>query len=84
MAEIIVRLKYNKDTGKKDILIDYESDSDALRWEHERKHKEIVKQLLGEGAFDPDMGEIIVNRQPVPPTQNDEQTKRPEAVGQTG
>ena len=72
MAEIKVSLSYNKDTGKKDIRIDYESEPDALPWEHETRHKELVKKILGEDAFDSDkFGEIIVNRKPVPPKTQD-------------
>lgn len=84
MAEIMISLSYNKDTGKKDIRIDYESDLDALPWEHESKHKELVKRVLGEGAFDPDdLGEIVVSRKPVPPKTQEGQTKRPGAIEQT-
>lgn len=84
MAEIIIKLKQNKATGKTDIHIDYESDADALPFEHESDHREIVRELLGEDAFDPSMGEIIVGRQPAGPAKTEEGPKQSkQAVGQS-
>ena len=65
MADIKIRLIYNLETGKKDIFIDYESEDDALPIEHEQDHREIVRQLLGSDALDPDeVGQINVGRVP--------------------
>ena len=63
MADITVRMIFNRKTGKKDIWIDFESDDDALPHEHEKRHRQIVGQLLGQGVLTPDeMGEVIVER----------------------
>ena len=63
MAEIRIRLIFNRQSGKKDIYIDYESDDDALPVEHERAHREIVSRLLGQGVLQPDeAGEVIAGR----------------------
>lgn len=63
MADIVIHLRYNLETGKKDIYIDYTSDDDAMPIEHEQQHREFVGQLLGKGILTPDeMGEIKVNR----------------------
>ena len=63
MAEITIRLVYNLETGKKDIFIDYESEEDALPVEHEKEHRQIVAQLLGQGVLEPDdVGEVSVQR----------------------
>jgi hypothetical protein len=87
MAEIRIRLIFNRKSGKKDIFIDYESEDDALPIEHERAHREIVGKLLGQGILRPDeTGEIIVGRvQPgtaAGPVR--EHPPAPEAQPQTG
>lgn len=63
MADITVRMIFNRKSGKKDIWIDYESDDDALPIEHEKRHREIVEQLLGQGVLTPDeLGQVQVSR----------------------
>ena len=36
MGDISIRFRMNMRSGKKDIYIDYESDDDAMRHEHEK------------------------------------------------
>ena len=84
MAEINIRLIYNLESGKKDIYIDFESDSDALPIEHEDAHRDIVEQLIGQKVLTEDeAGEIVVKR--VEPQrsgrQETEQTSGPEKEG---
>ena len=66
MAEVHLRLVYNKNTSKHDIYIDYESDTDALPFEHEQEHKEIVQKIIENAGLDKmtedDFGEIVVRR----------------------
>ena len=66
MAEINLRLVYNKNTSKHDIYIDYESDADALPFEHEQEHKDIVQSIIQRVGLDTmtddDFGEIIIRR----------------------
>lgn len=63
MADVTIRLVSNPKTGKRDIYIDYESEDDALPFEHEQDHQDVVEQLLGEGVLDPDdIGQIKVGR----------------------
>ncbi len=63
MGQIIIKLKFNIETGKKDILIDYTSDEDYLSHEHDRRHKEIVESLVGKGLLEPDeVGDVRVSR----------------------
>ena len=63
MGQITIKLQFNLETGKKDILIDYTSGEDFLSHEHEKRHKEIVEQLIGKGVLDRDeVGEIQVTR----------------------
>ena len=42
MAGITIKLKYDKKTGKREIVVDYEKDKSAMPFEHERKHKALV------------------------------------------
>jgi hypothetical protein len=63
MAEIVIKLIYNLETGKKDLVIEYESDPDALPREHEKRHREIVEQLIGRGVVSAEeVGDIRIER----------------------
>ncbi|MDF1666618.1 MAG: hypothetical protein P1V97_33015 [Planctomycetota bacterium] len=63
MGEINISFKMNLKTGLKDIVIEYDSDEDMMRHEHEKKHRDIVKQLVGEGLLNPDeLGDVTVER----------------------
>ncbi len=62
-AEIKIHLRFNIETGKKDIVIEYDSEDDALPFEHEQRHWEIVEQLIGQGVIDPnDVGNVRVGK----------------------
>lgn len=54
MGDINIRFTFDTTTGKKEIVIEYESDSDQLPVEHERRHRRIVEQLVGQGVLKPD------------------------------
>ena len=63
MSEIEIRFRMNMKSGKKDIVIDFHGDEDLMRHEHEKKHREIVQRLVGEGILSADeVGEVIVER----------------------
>lgn len=47
MAEVTIRLRHNPNTGEREVVIHYESDSDMLPHEHERDHRALAEQLLG-------------------------------------
>lgn len=47
MAEVTIRLRHNRKTGERELVIQYESESDALAHEHERDHQRLVESLLG-------------------------------------
>jgi hypothetical protein len=47
MAEVTIRFRHNPATGKRELIIGYESDSDALPHEHEKDHRALAEQLLG-------------------------------------
>lgn len=82
MAEITIRLRKDPETGKHDIIIDMDSDADALPHEHENMHREAVEKILGKGSI----GKVIITRdaEPTPnepTTQGDEER---EAQGNAG
>ena len=80
MAEITLRLRYNLQTGRKDLFIDYHSDEDALPIEHEQDHRAVVESLLGKGVLKRDeLGEIIVRR--AQPQRSRSDTQAPAADG---
>jgi hypothetical protein len=63
MGEINIRFKMDLKTGLKDIVIEYDSDEELMRHEHEKKHRDIVKQLVGEGLLNEDeVGNVTVER----------------------
>ena len=86
-SEIKIHLRFNVETGKKDIVIEYDTDADAMAWEHEQRHREIVEQLVGSGVLDADdVGNIAVGRvegEKKKQTETQEQTQgQAESVGE--
>ncbi|MFO0661825.1 MAG: hypothetical protein U0165_18630 [Polyangiaceae bacterium] len=79
MAEVTLRFRHNPATGKRELVISYESDDDALAHEHERDHRALVEKLIGQpiGADT----EIVVERSTkdgVPESPNGETGRAPE------
>jgi hypothetical protein len=63
VAEVTIRLVIDKATGKKDVIISYSTDADALPMEHEDEHKRLVDRLIEGGALSAaDLGKIVVER----------------------
>ena len=82
MAEYTIQLIYNVKTGKKDILIDYLSDDDALPIEHEDRHREIVEMLVGKGLVEiEDLGQVKVGRVSPESVATTEEEQAPESTG---
>lgn len=64
MATLILRLETDPVTKKKNVLVKYDSDSDALPNEHEEQHKKIVEALLAGGKVQAeDIGTITIERE---------------------
>ena len=61
MAEVTIRFRSNPRTGKRELVVSYTSDDDALAHEHERDHRALVEKLLGVPVTE-DMGDIVVER----------------------
>jgi hypothetical protein len=64
MASVTIRLRIDPATGKKDVLIDYESDADALPVEHEEAHRRVVDRLIEGGLLRAEeLGRVVVGRE---------------------
>jgi hypothetical protein len=78
MAEMIIMLRRDPNTGKQNIIIKLDSDPDALPIEHEQMHKALAEKLIGKKIED--FGEIIVERegeaQPSGPVQQPNEPER--------
>ncbi len=46
MAELTLRLRVNPVTGRRELAIDYSSDSDALPFEHEEEHRRLAEKVV--------------------------------------
>ena len=63
MAELLLRLEIDPATGKKNVVIDYGSDEDALPMEHEEDHRRLVDALIEGGTLKAaELGRIRVER----------------------
>ncbi len=64
MAELTIQLVVDPTSGKKNVIIGYSSDSDALPMEHEEDHRRLALEVLAKSGIDPaDLGEIIIGRE---------------------
>ncbi len=63
MAQMLIVLRRDPNTGKQNIIVKLESDPDALPIEHEQMHKTLMEKLLGTGLDAEDLGEIIIERE---------------------
>lgn len=64
MADLILRLRVDPATGKRELVIDYTSDADALPIEHEDAHRQLANQLVDGGLRS---GKVDVTREAAPP-----------------
>jgi hypothetical protein len=62
MAEMIIMLRRDPNTGKQNIIIKLDSDPDVLPIEHEQMHRQLVQKITG--VKPEDMGEVIIVREP--------------------
>jgi len=64
MAEMTIRLEIDPITRKKNVVISYRSDEDALPVEHEEDHRRLVERLIEGGALRAaELGKIVVERE---------------------
>jgi hypothetical protein len=65
MAEMTIRLRCDPETGKRDIVVQLQSDADATPQEHEQLHRALVDRLVNGGILKTgEAGKLIVEREP--------------------
>ncbi len=86
MAEMLIILRRDPQTGKQNIIVKLESDPDALPIEHEQMHKKLVEKLVGTGLNPEDLGDLVIERetvgQPAPPASEPEPIREKTGQGQ--
>ena len=83
MAELTIRLVVDPDTRKKNVILAYQSDGDALPMEHEDEHRRIVDRLLEGGALSAaELGKIVIEREQ--DTAGAVEVSTPEPIEQRG
>ena len=55
MADLTLRLRVDPVTGRREIVIDYASDSDALPFEHEEEHRRLAATVVNGGLENPNV-----------------------------
>lgn len=77
MANLILRLKRNVETGEQELLIDYESDGDRLPFEHEEDHRKWLKKVFDDSELEQgDDSPVQIDRKSVTSQQDrNEQTE---------
>lgn len=80
MAEITIKFRHNPQTGKKELHIHLESDSDVMSHEHEADHRRLVEGLIGQ-KVDEDT-EIVIERIEKAQTTNSQQQSTPQTTTQ--
>ena len=63
MADLILRLRVDPTTGKRELVIDYTSVGDALPIEHEDAHRQLADKLVDGGLRS---GKVDVTRETAP------------------
>ena len=53
MAELVLRLRVDPTTGRREVVVDYRSDSDALPIEHEDEHRRLAGKVVEGGLGGP-------------------------------
>jgi len=89
MADIKIKFRFDIETGQKEILVEYEADPDAMPYEHEQRHREIVEALVGKGVIGADETELVrverIEPTAAPRDQQSPQTgAEPGTAAQTG
>jgi len=64
MADLILRLRVDPATGKRELVIDYTSDADALPIEHEDAHRQLAHRVVDGGLGS---GQVDVTREAAAP-----------------
>ena len=76
MPEVTLRLRVNPETGRREIVVDYTSDSDALPLEHEEEHRRLAGKVVEGGLSG---NKVAVSREGGGGGGGDQQTEQPVA-----
>lgn len=68
MAELILRLRVDPETGRREVVVDYASDGDALPIEHEEEHRRLAAGIVDGGLANPQVEVRRDHHDPLPPT----------------
>ena len=82
MPEAVLSLKLNPKTGERILIINYESDLDALPFEHEDDHRAFVERLLGHPLQDI-ADHLEIKRSPPHPIMVQDRSSRTDALQQS-
>jgi len=75
MAELVLRVRVDPATGRRELVIDYHSDADALPIEHEEEHRKLAEKVVEGG-----LAAVEVTRPSEPPaTETPASGERPVA-----
>lgn len=63
VAELNIHLQIDPETGKKNLIIEYDADPDMLPLEHEDEHRRLVNEIVEGGLVKAEeLGKVIVKR----------------------
>jgi hypothetical protein len=63
MAELSIHLQIDPETGKKNLIIEYDADADMLPHEHEEEHRRLINELVEGGVVKAEeLGKVVVKR----------------------
>jgi len=51
MAEMVLKLSRDPESGRPVVVVELHSDSDSLPFEHEDSHRKIIEELIGRGLI---------------------------------
>lgn len=77
MPELVLRLRTDPVTGKRMVVVDYSSDSDALPIEHEEEHRRLANKVVEGGLASP---EVTVTREHQAPAGEPDSREQPVAT----
>ena len=77
MADLTLRLRVDPVTGRREIVIDYTSDSDALPFEHEEEHRQLAEKVVNGGLKNP---KVEVSREQEGGTTEEPAAEQPTAT----
>jgi hypothetical protein len=66
MPDLILRLRVDPATGRREIVVDYTSDADALPIEHEEAHRRLANEVVDGGLTNQS---VEVSRAPEAPAE---------------